>query len=137
MANDAAIKLYRTSCAKYAKGANVEGRLPRVRHGGRASTTVESLKARRQEPHPRRPHARRSKLTSRRNPFLLPGITLKTGAGDRFPIEQVLLQRWQKGGWKVFGGLWGYRAALDLPVEPGRSERASRPQPFARELRSS
>ena len=32
--NDAAMKLYRTIMSKYAKGANVEGRLPRLRHGG-------------------------------------------------------------------------------------------------------
>ena len=45
------------------------------------------------------------------NPFLLPGISLKTGPSDHFPIEQMLLQRWQKGSWKSFGGIWGYRAA--------------------------
>ena len=45
------------------------------------------------------------------NPFLLPGIGLKTGPSDHFPIEQMLLQRWQKGAWKSFGGLWGYRGA--------------------------
>ncbi len=45
------------------------------------------------------------------NPFLLPGIAIKTGPGDHFPIEQVLLQRYSKGGWKSFGGLWGYRAS--------------------------
>ena len=43
------------------------------------------------------------------NPFLVPGIAVKTGAGDRSPIDQLLLQRWHKGGWKSFGGLWGYR----------------------------
>jgi hypothetical protein len=45
------------------------------------------------------------------NPFLLPGIGLKTGAGDHFPIEQMVLQRWHKGVWKSFGGIWGYRTA--------------------------
>ena len=45
------------------------------------------------------------------NPFLLPGIGLKTGAGDHFPIEQMVLQRWHKGAWKSFGGIWGYRTA--------------------------
>jgi hypothetical protein len=44
------------------------------------------------------------------NPFLLPGITVKTASGDHYPIEQMLLQRWQKGAWRSFGGLWGYRA---------------------------
>jgi hypothetical protein len=45
------------------------------------------------------------------NPFLLPGIGLKTGPGDPFPIEQMVLQRWHKGAWKSFGGIWGYRTA--------------------------
>jgi branched-chain amino acid transport system substrate-binding protein len=45
------------------------------------------------------------------NPFMVPGISVKTGPGDRFPIEQVLLQRWHKGAWRSFGGLWGYRGA--------------------------
>jgi branched-chain amino acid transport system substrate-binding protein len=44
------------------------------------------------------------------NPFLLPGIAVKTSGVDHYPIEQMLLQRWQKGAWKSFGGLWGYRA---------------------------
>jgi hypothetical protein len=45
------------------------------------------------------------------NPFLLPGIALKTGPGDHFPIEQMVLQRWHKGAWKSFGGIWGYRTS--------------------------
>jgi hypothetical protein len=51
-----------------------------------------------------------AKMNLSSNPFLLPGIALKTGANDHFPIEQMLLQRWQKGTWKSFGGLWGYRS---------------------------
>jgi len=43
------------------------------------------------------------------NPFLLPGIALRTGQGDRYPIDQMLLQRWHKGAWRSFGGLWAYR----------------------------
>ncbi len=50
-----------------------------------------------------------SSLALPKNPFLLPGIVLKTGEGDHFPIEQLLLQRWQKGAWKSFGGIWAYR----------------------------
>jgi branched-chain amino acid transport system substrate-binding protein len=37
------------------------------------------------------------------NPFVLPGITIKTGANDRFPLEQAQLQRWQKGRWVAYG----------------------------------
>ena len=55
--------------------------------------------------------AQTRKLNDASNPFLLPGIAVKTTATERFPIEQALLQRWSKGSWKSFGGLWGYRAA--------------------------
>jgi hypothetical protein len=50
------------------------------------------------------------KLNDPGNPFLLPGIVVKTSATERFPVEQVLMQRWAKGTWSTFGGLWGYRA---------------------------
>ena len=49
-----------------------------------------------------------STLDSKNNPFLLPGVVVKTSRTDRFPIEQVQLQRWRnaaKGHWSVTGGL--------------------------------
>lgn len=53
-----------------------------------------------------------SNMNFTNNPFLLPGIVLKTsGNADHFPIEQVLLERYKKSGWQSFGGLWGYRAS--------------------------
>jgi len=51
-------------------------------------------------------------FTSTGNPFLLPGIAVKTaGAADHFPIEQMVLRRWHNGAWHLFGGLWGYHAS--------------------------
>jgi branched-chain amino acid transport system substrate-binding protein len=50
------------------------------------------------------------KLTLTGNPFLLPGIAVKTAGRDHFPIEQMVLQRWVNGAWKSFGGLWTYRS---------------------------
>ena len=41
-----------------------------------------------------------------KNPFLLPGITVKTGKGDNFPVQQGQLQRWTKGRFVPFGSLW-------------------------------
>ncbi len=40
------------------------------------------------------------------NPFLLPGISVQTGKDDGFPVQQGQLQRWSKGKWVPFGGLW-------------------------------
>jgi ABC-type branched-subunit amino acid transport system substrate-binding protein len=37
------------------------------------------------------------------NPFLLPGIVVKTGPGDRRPLDQVQMYRYHAGVWRVFG----------------------------------
>lgn len=44
-------------------------------------------------------------LNTANNPFLLPGIVLKTGPSDRFPVEQMQLRRWSGARWVRFGGL--------------------------------
>jgi branched-chain amino acid transport system substrate-binding protein len=46
-----------------------------------------------------------ARLNEANNPFLLPGIVVKAGPIDRFPIEQVQLQRWNGSRWVRFGGL--------------------------------
>jgi branched-chain amino acid transport system substrate-binding protein len=44
-------------------------------------------------------------LTERGNPFLLPGIVVRTSATNRFPVAQVKLQRWHRGRWVITGKL--------------------------------
>ena len=44
-------------------------------------------------------------LNIKNNPFVLPGITIKTSPTDRWPIEQAQFQRWHKGRWYTFGKL--------------------------------
>jgi len=58
------------------------------------------------------PNLTRGRLTSEvrtlneaSNPFLLPGIVVRTGPTDAYPIEQVALQRYRRGRWNVFTGL--------------------------------
>jgi branched-chain amino acid transport system substrate-binding protein len=106
---DAAIRLYRSIMARYAKGANVND-VYHVYGMAVAFTTVEALE--RAGKNLTRAGLMRvaANLNVANNPFLLPGIAVKTGPGDRFPLEQMQLQRWERGGWKSFGGLWGYRA---------------------------
>ena len=43
------------------------------------------------------------------NPFLLPGIKVRTTPKFRFPVSQASLQRWQRGHWVLFGGLQSAR----------------------------
>jgi branched-chain amino acid transport system substrate-binding protein len=50
-------------------------------------------------------------LTERGNPFVLPGIVVRTTPTFRFPVTQVRLQRWSSGAWRPFGKL--------LSVRPG------------------
>jgi branched-chain amino acid transport system substrate-binding protein len=106
---DAAVRLYRSIMARYAKGANVND-VYHVYGMAVAFTTVEALE--RAGKNLTRAGLMRvaANLNVANNPFLLPGIAVKTGPGDRFPLEQMQLQRWERGGWKSFGGLWGYRA---------------------------
>ena len=44
-------------------------------------------------------------LTERNNPFVLPGIVIKTTPTSRFPLHQVKLQRWSNKAWHPFGKL--------------------------------
>ncbi|HEX4747552.1 MAG TPA: ABC transporter substrate-binding protein [Gaiellaceae bacterium] len=103
--NDPGMKQYRALLAKYAKGANPND----VYHvygmavGFEAAALFKRLGA-----NPTRAglmKAARS-ISSAKNPFLLPGVSVKTGKGDDFPIQQGQLQRWTKGRWVPFGGLW-------------------------------
>jgi branched-chain amino acid transport system substrate-binding protein len=44
-------------------------------------------------------------LNIKNNPFVLPGIKIKTSPSDRWPIEQAQMQRWHAGRWHPFGKL--------------------------------
>jgi ABC-type branched-subunit amino acid transport system substrate-binding protein len=104
--DDPALKLYRTIVARYAKGANAKD----VNHlygMAVAYETVQVLRAAGETPTRVAVLARTRQLKDASNPFLLPGIAVRTTPTDHFPIEQALLQRWSKGNWKSFGGLWG------------------------------
>jgi branched-chain amino acid transport system substrate-binding protein len=107
--NDPTMKLYRQVMKKYAPGANVND-VYHVYGMAVAWTTVEVLKKVGKNLTRNALVAALGTMSMGRNPFLLPGIAIKTGPSDHFPIEQMLLQRWDKGAWKSFGGIWGYRA---------------------------
>ena len=42
-------------------------------------------------------------LNERANPFVLPGITIRTTPTDHFPLEQGQLQRWHADQWRPLG----------------------------------
>src|SRR5260370_41949995 len=57
-----------------------------------------------------------------KNPFLYPGVTLQTGKGDNFPLENEILVKWS-------GGAAGGAGALGATYPRAR---AARPAPSRR-----
>jgi branched-chain amino acid transport system substrate-binding protein len=103
--NDPAMKSYRAIMSRHAKGANASD----VYHVYGMAVAFETVSLfRRLGANPTRAAlmARARSITSPRNPFLLPGIQVRTGRGDNFPVQQGQLQRWTKGRWVPFGQLW-------------------------------
>ncbi len=105
---DAGMKQYRALLAKYAKGANPDD----VYHVYGMAVAYETVALfKRLGANPTRVglmKAARS-ISDPKNPFLLPGVSVKTGKGDNFPIQQGQLQRWTKGRFVPVGGLWTSR----------------------------
>jgi branched-chain amino acid transport system substrate-binding protein len=108
--SDAAMKLYAQIMKKYAPGANADD-VYHVYGMAVAWTAVEALKKAGKDLSRASLLKAVDALNAPGNPFLLPGIAVKTAGDDHFPVEQMVLQRWQKGSWRSFGGLWGYRAS--------------------------
>ncbi len=102
---DAGMKQYRTIMSRFAKGANVND-VYHVYGMAVAYETASLFKRLGASPTRAGLMARARTITSAANPFLLPGVSVKTGRGDGFPTQQGQLQRWQNGKWVPFGGLW-------------------------------
>jgi len=107
-AKDATMKLYRRVLARYAPGSDAND-VYFVYGMAAAWTVVEAIRRAGSDLTRERLVQIVGSLNLQGNPFLLPGIALKTGPTDHFPIDQMLLQRWQKNAWRSFGGLWAYR----------------------------
>ena len=105
---DASMKLYRRVLKRFAPGSDASD-VYLVYGMAAAWTAVEALRRAGNDPTRDRLVQVLGSLSLQANPFLLPGIALRTGQGDRYPIDQMLLQRWHKGAWRSFGGLWAYR----------------------------
>ena len=103
--NDPGMKQYRSILATYAKGANPND-ANHLYGMAVAYETVALLKRLGANPTRVGLMAKARSITSAANPFVLPGVSVKTGKGDNFPIQQGQLQRWTKGRWVPFGGLW-------------------------------
>jgi branched-chain amino acid transport system substrate-binding protein len=103
--DDPGMRLYRTLMKRYARGADV--RDVRHVHGmAVAFETVSLFERLGASPTRAKLMARARSITSAGNPFLLPGVAVRTSRTDGFPIQQGRLQRSRNGRWVSFGGLW-------------------------------
>ena len=104
-ANDSGMKLYRNIIAKYGGGANAND--PQVLYGvSKADTFVQALyKAGRNLTRQSLQNALNSLSTT--NPYLLPGMTMKTSKTDHYFISQMMLERFNGSTrqWSTFGKL--------------------------------
>jgi branched-chain amino acid transport system substrate-binding protein len=101
---DKAVTLFRTILKKYNGGQgltdvyNVYGMssaftlVDALKHAGKNLTRASIMKA-------------VTHLDERNNPFVLPGIVIRTTATDHFPIDRVRLERYHSGNWVYFGPL--------------------------------
>jgi branched-chain amino acid transport system substrate-binding protein len=102
---DPGIRTYRAIMSRFAKGANVND-VYHVYGMAVAYETVSLFKRLGVNPTRAGLIAKARSINDPSNPFLLPGVTVKTGQGDGFPVQQGQLERWTKGHWVPFGGIW-------------------------------
>ena len=103
-ANDPGIKLAGQVIKKFVPGGNPkDGYLVAGMAG--AFTLVDTLKKAGKNLTREGVMKAATSLKESNNPFLLPGIVVKTTATSRFPLTQVRLQRWTNGHWTLFGPL--------------------------------
>jgi len=103
-ANDPGAKLGARIVAKYAPGGGTTDASV-VAGLASAYSFVDALKAAGKTPTRESLAKAMTSMREASNPFLLPGIRVRTSATSRFPITQVGLQRRQAGRWVLFGGL--------------------------------
>ena len=104
---DAGVKLYRSIMKRY-QGGNPND-VYAVYGMSVAHTFVAALKKAGKNPTRVGIMKAATSLNVKNDPFLLPGITVKTSATDHFPLDQAKLQRYHNGHWVSFGGLFRVR----------------------------
>jgi branched-chain amino acid transport system substrate-binding protein len=103
-AKDKAVRLFRSILKKYNGGKGLKDvynvyamssaftLVDALRHAGKNLTRAGVMRA-------------ATHLDERNNPFLLPGIAVRTSPTDHFPLAQAKLERYHKGRWVYFGSL--------------------------------
>ena len=100
---DKGMKLFLSVMKRYGGGANPNG----YHIAGMASayTMVDALKKAGKNLTRKGVMNAATHLNEKANPFVLPGIVVRTKPSFRYPVSQAKLQRWHKGRWVIFGPL--------------------------------
>ena len=106
---DPGVKLYYEVLKRYAPGNDPKA-IANIYGMAAAFTLVDALKRAGRNPTRQSLLKAATSLNETNNPFVLPGIVLRTSATDRFALEQVQMYRYTKGVWRVFGPIVGARA---------------------------
>src|SRR4051812_3815851 len=108
-AKDRGIKLYRSIMKRY-KDKGISASDPYNVYGmSAAHSFVRALKQAGKNPTRESIVKAAAHLTIRNDPFLLPGVVVRTTPHDHFPLDQARLERWHNGRWVSFGGLFRVR----------------------------
>ena len=106
-AKDRGMKLFRTIMKKF-KGTNAND-VYNVYGMSVAHTFVEALKKAGKNPTRDSIMRAATHLNIKNDPFLLPGVVVRTTPSDHFPLDQARLERYHNGRWRSFGGLFRVR----------------------------
>jgi ABC-type branched-subunit amino acid transport system substrate-binding protein len=102
--HDPGTALAATIIKKYIPGANPsDGFL--IAGMAEAFTMVDALKAAGKDLTRKSLMTAVTHMNEANNPFLVPGVKVRTTPTFRFPISAVQLQRWHSGHWELFGGV--------------------------------
>jgi len=107
-ARDRAVRLFRTILKKYNGGKGLKD-VYNVYGMSSAFTLVDALKHAGKNPTRESVMRAVTHLNERKNPFLLPGISVRTTSSDHFPLSQAKLERYHAGRWVYFGSLVSVR----------------------------
>ena len=101
---DKAVTLFRTILKKYNGGQGLTD-VYNVYGMSSAFTLVDALKHAGKNPTRASVMRAVTHLDERNNPFVLPGIVIRTTPTDHFPIAQARLERYHNGNWVYFGSI--------------------------------
>jgi branched-chain amino acid transport system substrate-binding protein len=108
LARDAGVRLYKQILRRYLPNAKVK-EVAHLYGMAAAYTMVDALRAAGAQPTRASLLRAATHLNERANPFFVPGIAVKTGPDDYYPVERTRMLRFRAGRWRQFGGLVGVR----------------------------